>query len=319
MSTTPLLPPPVAKGYRIGIVTVSAPEPAANPDLFARGVNALAALGFDPVIAAHATGRHGYRAGNTADLLDDFHSMIADKTITAVVCAGGGKNANRLLAGLDFPRIRQHPKAIVGVSDPSLLLNAITARAGLVTFHGPSVMWDFASEDAPAETQDHFTAMLAGRPSAGRIAAPLTWSRRGAAKGHLVAGCLSSLRCLLGTPWEPKWDGAILAIEDAFKSVELLDQTLTHFGDCGVLDRIAGLIVGETVSCDPSSGVTVQDMVEDLCSGYRWPLAHGLPYGHTPLKCTLPIGAKVRMDSEGRQPLTVIGPWTASRQDGAGL
>ncbi|MFJ5546776.1 LD-carboxypeptidase [Streptomyces sp. NPDC093225] len=315
MSTTPLLPAPAIKGDRIGIVTVSAPEPAADPGIFDRGVEALAALGFEPVVAPNATGQSGYRAGNSRTLLEDFHSLIADDTVTAVVCAGGGKSANRLLSGLDFNLIRRHPKAIVGVSDPSLLLNAITAETGLVTFHGPSVMWDLASEDAPATTAAHFTAVLAGRPSAGRIPAPLTWSRTGATEGHLVAGCLSSLRCLLGTPWEPLWDGAVLAIEDAFKSVEVLDQALTHFRDCGVLDRITGLIVGEAVSCDPSGGVTLTEMIEDLCDGYDWPIAHGLPYGHTPLKYTLPIGATVRLDSSGRQALTVVSPWTA-RQEG---
>ncbi|MFG2986233.1 LD-carboxypeptidase [Streptomyces sp. NPDC048258] len=310
MRTTPLLPAPVVKGDRIGIVTVSAAEPAANPEVFDRGLNALVVLGFEPVIAPHATGQAGYRAGDTASLLNDFHSLIADDTITAVVCAGGGKNANRLLSGLDLDLIRRNPKAIVGVSDPSLLLNAITARIGLVTFHGPSVMWDLAAEDAPTATAEHFTAMLSGRPSAGRIDAPLTWSRGGTAEGHLIAGCLSSLRCLLGTPWEPKWEGAILAVEDAFKNVEVLDQTLTHFRDCGVLDQIAGLVIGEPVACDPSAGITLTEMVEDLADGYHWPLAHGLPYGHTPLKHTLPVGATVRLDASAEHPLTIASAWT---------
>ncbi|MEV6681206.1 LD-carboxypeptidase [Streptomyces erythrochromogenes] len=314
MSTTPRLAAPLAKGDRIGIVTVSAPEPAADPAIFDRGIAALTAHGFEPVLGARVSGRAGYRAGTSAELLDDFHTMIADETIAAVVCAGGGKSANRLLSGLDFPLIAAHPKAIVGVSDTSLLLNAITARAGLVTFHGPSVMWDWA-QDGPAETAEHFTALLSGRPSAARIDAPLNWTRAGAAEGHLVAGCLSSLRCLLGTPWEPVWDGALLVIEDAFKSTEVLDQALTHFRDCGVLDRIAGLMVGETVGCEPTAGITVAEMVDEVGQDYAWPLAHGLPFGHTPLKVTLPIGATARMDADSEHPLTITSPWTADRKE----
>ncbi|MFI7174785.1 LD-carboxypeptidase [Streptomyces spororaveus] len=314
MNTTPRLPAPLGKGDRIGIVTLSAPEPAADPAAFERGVAALTARGFEPVLGAHALGRSGYRAGSTTDLLDDFHAMIADDTIAAVVCAGGGKNTNRLLSGLDYPLIAAHPKAIVGVSDASLLLNAITARTGLVTVHGPSVMWDWA-QDGPAETFEHFTAVLYGRPDAARIDAPLTWTRAGVAEGHLVAGCLSSLRCLLGTPWEPLWDGALLVIEDAFKPTDLLDQALTHFRDCGVLDRIAGLIVGESVGCEPTAGITVAEMVDEVCRDYGWPLAHGLPYGHTPLKVTLPIGATARLDADAEHPLALTSPWTATRQE----
>ncbi|MDX2394102.1 LD-carboxypeptidase [Streptomyces sp. DK15] len=314
MSTAPRLAAPLSKGDRIGVVTVSAPEPAADPAIFDRGIAALAARGFEPVLGTHVSSRAGYRAGTSAELLDDFHSMIADETIAGVVFAGGGKSANRLLSGLDFPLIAAHPKAIVGVSDPSLILNAITAHTGLVTFHGPSVMWDWA-QNGPAETAEHFTALLSGRPSAARIDAPLTWTRAGAAEGDLVAGCLSSLRCLLGTPWEPVWDGALLVIEDAFKSTEVLDQALTHFRDCGVLDRIAGLIVGEPVGCEPTAGITVADMVDEVCQDYAWPLAHGLPYGHTPLKVTLPIGASARMDADAEHPLTITSPWTADRKE----
>ncbi|MGW0770817.1 S66 peptidase family protein [Streptomyces sp. NPDC002676] len=311
MSTARVLPAPLAKGDRIGIVTVSAPEPAQNPDQFARGLEALRDRGFEPVTADHALDTHGYRAGNESALLNDFHSFIADPDIAAVVCAGGGKNANRLLRGLDYTLIGAHPKPIVGVSDPTVLLNAITARTGMPTFHGPAVLWDFGSADAPAATGDHFTAVLAGEAQAARINAPLGWARTGSAQGPLVAGCLSSLRCLLGTVWEPNWRGAVLAWEDAFKPIEQLDQTLTHFRDCGVLDQISGMVVGELLGCEPSGGTDAQQMVTDLCAEYDFPVAVGLPFGHTPLKHTLPIGAEVLLDSTAEHALTITSPWTS--------
>ncbi|MGW2331617.1 S66 peptidase family protein [Streptomyces sp. NPDC001700] len=317
MSTARLLPAPLTKGDRIGIVTVSAPEPAQHQDAFARGVEALRNRGFETVTAEHALDVHGYRAGSEAKLLKDFHTYIADPNIAAVVCAGGGKNANRLLSGLDFPLIAAHPKPIVGVSDPSLLLNAITARANVVTFHGPSVLWDWGAEDAPPTTGDHFTSVLADRAQAGRIDAPLAWARPGTADGHLVAGCLSSLRCLLGTPWEPLWHGAIFVWEDAFKPVETLDQTLTHFRDAGVLDKISGMVVGELLGCEPSGGLGATEMVMDLCGEYGFPIAFGLPFGHTPLKYTLPIGAGARLDSGAEHGLTITSPWTATPLGGA--
>ncbi|AOR35817.1 hypothetical protein BFF78_36365 [Streptomyces fodineus] len=310
MSTARLLPAPLAKGGRIGIVTVSAPEPAAHPEIFDRGVERLSGRGYEPVIAPHAATRDGYRAGSEAQLVDDLHAFISDPAIDAVVCAGGGKNANRLLRGLDYGLIAAHPKPIVGVSDPSLLLNAITARTGMPTFHGPAVLWDWGSDDSPAATGDHFAAVLAGDTGAARIDAPLAWARAGSAQGHLVAGCLSSLRCLLGTVWEPDWNGAVLAWEDAFKPVELLDQTLTHLRDRGVLDQIAGMVVGELVNCEPSGGLGAHEMVMDLCAEYTFPVAFGLPFGHTPLKNTLPIGAEVLLDSDAEHALTITSPWT---------
>ncbi|MFE3558732.1 hypothetical protein ACFXKW_28310 [Streptomyces sp. NPDC059193] len=54
---------------------------------------------------------------------------------------------------------------------------------------------------------ERFTAMLSGGSSAARIDAPLTWTRPGSAEGRLISGRLSSPRCLIGTPWESRWDG----------------------------------------------------------------------------------------------------------------
>ncbi|MEU2720210.1 hypothetical protein [Streptomyces smyrnaeus] len=48
-------------------------------------------------------------------------------------------------------------------------------------------------------TAEHFVAVLEGRPGASQIKTPLTWLRPGRTASHLVAGGLSSLRCLLGT------------------------------------------------------------------------------------------------------------------------
>ncbi|SEM81507.1 S66 peptidase family protein [Streptacidiphilus jiangxiensis] len=303
------LPAAAVKGDRIGVITVSAPEPHQHPDTYVQGIEVLRGRGFEIVEAPGARGAHGYRAGDEKQLLADLYTMLENPTVAAVVCAGGGWNANRLLRHLDAARIAANPKPIVGVSDPTLLLNAITARTGIPTFHGPAVIWDLGNPDAPAHTADHFLSVLAGRPEAARIDAPLAWLRPGRARGHLVAGCLSSLHSLLGTRWEPDWDGAIFAWEDAFKSVEILDQVLTHFRDCGVLDRIAGMVVGEPVAVEPSGGWGLMEMVADVCDGYAFPIATGLPFGHTPTKWTLPIGATVRIDAEAQVPMLIESPW----------
>ncbi|MEU7031489.1 LD-carboxypeptidase [Streptomyces sp. NPDC046275] len=309
MSPDRPLPRPLAQGDWIGVVTLSAPEPALNPEPFARGLDTLQNLGFHTQVADHAAGRHGYRVGTEAELLHDFHALVADPGIDAIVVAGGGKSANRLLRGLDFTLLAAHPKPIVGVSDPTVLLNAITARTGMPTFHGPSVVWDFGAADCPQATLDHFVAALTGDPAALRIDAPLDFARPGTAQGHLVAGCLSSLRCLLGTPYEPDWNGAVLVWEDAFKSVDVLDQALTHFRDCGALERIAGMVVGDLVGCETAGGWDAREMVMDVCAEYAFPIAFGLPFGHTPLKHTLPIGADVVLDPAAEHALTLSPIW----------
>ncbi len=307
-----ILPPALTSGDRIGIITSSAPEPFTDPAWFERGLTTLKGAGFDVVVAPTTTQEFGYRAAPEQQILADLDAFVRDPDVTGIVFAGGGKNSNRLLGGLDLGTLVQHPKVIVGVSDPTVLLNAITAKTGLITFHGPSVVWDWGSEQVNELTARHFVQMAGGDQTAGRFdGTALSVLRPGQAEGHLVAGCLSAVRNLLGTPFEPDWDGAIFAWEDVSKPIELLDATLTHFRDCEVLDRISGMVVGELVNCEDSRGWGVEAMLHDLCDGYDFPILTGLPFGHTSTKYTLPIGVQVRIDTNSSTPLQVTGPWVS--------
>ncbi|WP_063002565.1 S66 peptidase family protein [Nocardia mikamii] len=305
-------PPALKPGDRIGVVTSSAPEPFTDADWFERGLTALKAAGFDVVVSETARQEFGYRAAPEQPILADLHAFIRDSTIKGIVFAGGGKNSNRLLGGLDYTTLGRHPKVIVGVSDPTAILNAITAQTGLVTFHGPSVVWDWGSPEPDQLTVQHFVRMVGGEAAAGLLKdAPVTVLRPGTAEGPLVAGCLSAVRNLLGTPYEPSWDGAVFAWEDVGKPIEQLDATLTHFRDLGVLDRISGMVVGELVNCENSRGWGATAMLHDLADSYDFPILTGLPFGHTSTKYTLPIGARVQIDTNSRAPLQVVGPWAS--------
>lgn len=69
---------------------------------------------------------------------EDINEMFKDKNIKAIFCAMGGFNCNAVFDYLDFELIKNNPKIICGYSDPTSLINAIYAKTGLVTFHGPN-------------------------------------------------------------------------------------------------------------------------------------------------------------------------------------
>lgn len=295
-------PRPLYPGATIGVLSVSAPEPVTGRDFFDRGLQVLKDRGHDVILAEHTRRHVGYRTADEASLAADLHQLFASDDVDAIICAGGGVNANRLLRHLDWETFREHPKPLVGVSNPTVLLNAITHHTGLITFHGPSVIWDLGAPDgAPAVTEESLWTLLETNDDSHEVALPegVTWLRPGELSGRLVAGNLTSLQGLLGTPHEPDWDGAILAWEDIAKPVNRLDMILTHFRDTGVFDRISGMIVGQLVSCEPNDGVTAEDMLLDLLDDFDIPILTGLPFGHTPQKVTLPIGATLTASPTG--------------------
>lgn len=215
-------PKPLQTGATIGVLSVSAPEPATEAAVFTRGVAALKARGYEVVLGKHTAEQQGYVTASGDALAADLHELFTNEPVSAIICAGGGVNANRLLHHLSWDIISNHPKALVGVSNPTVLLNAITEQTGLITFHGPSVVWDFGAENgAPELTSTHFWGLLESREPTYEVAVQDNWRwlRGGELSGHVIAGNLASLQGLLGTPYEPKWDNAVLCWEDVAKPV----------------------------------------------------------------------------------------------------
>ena len=289
-------PVPLDPHAAIGVVSVAAPEPVSDPDFFDRGIEAIKSSGHEVVLGSHVLSRSGYRSGSAEELASDIHAHFADPAVGAVICAGGGINANRLTRFLDFNLITRNPKPFVGVSNPTILLNAVTARTGLITFHGPSVVWDFGAKDGmPKNTETMFWELLSCKDDEYAVpeSSEWTWLRPGAIAGRLIGGNLTSIQGLLGTPNEPNWEGAVLFWEDIAKPNNRLDMMLTHFRDAGVLDKISGMVVGQLVSCDPTDGVATSAMLMDLLAEHDFPILVEVPFGHTADKITMPIGASL--------------------------
>lgn len=292
----PIRPAALKPDATIGVVSVAAPEPVSDPAFFDRGVEAIRATGREVVLADHTRSRSGYRAGSAEDLAGDIHALFEDPNVGAVIAAGGGINANRLTRFLDYELIARNPKPFIGVSNPTILLNAITARTGMITFHGPSVVWDFGSEDGmPKDTATSFWELLACTDDIYKVPESSQWSwlRPGTLAGPLLGGNLTSIQGLLGTPNEPNWDGAVLFWEDIAKPINRLDMMLTHFRDAGVLDKISGMVVGQLVSCEPSDGVNCKEMLLDVLAEQDFPILMEVPFGHTADKVTIPVGANL--------------------------
>jgi len=284
----------------IGIVTPSEPI---NDEDFDHAISFLNELGFHTLVGPHARCRRGHLAGTDDARASDLMSMFLDDTVDAIFCAAGGANSGRLLPLLDYDTIQSHPKIFMGMSDPTALLCGIHARTGLITFHGPVVQYNM-TEPMPELTEHYFRQGLFTNRPVGAVPeiGPKNVLRPGRARGRLIGGNLTTLQQLLGTPYEPDWDGAVLFWEDVCEQPHTLDAKLTHFRNAGVFDRIAGMIVGVLESCeeqDYENMPPLQEIVLELTRSATFPIITEVPLGHTPEKITLPIGALAEIDTAG--------------------
>lgn len=199
--------------------------------------------------------------------------------------------------------IASNPKVIVGLSDPTVLLCAILTRCHLVTFHGPVVQFDMSWHYTPFTEEFMRKALFSSEPIGpipGLGSANVL--RPGTARGPLIGGNLTSLQLLLGTPFEPEWEGRILFWEDIFEQPHSLDAKLTHFQSAGVFDQIAGMVIGTLVECNEEeypSCPPMQEIVLRLCHEYDFPILWAVNLVHTKDKITVPLGVPAEIDSSG--------------------
>ena len=291
-------PPRLQPGDLIGVVS---PAAAVQEDKLRRGCQALEALGFTVRVGAHALDRHRFLAGTDVERAQELSQMFADPAVRAIFCSRAGYGSGRLLPLLDLPVLSQQPKIFLGYSDVTLLLNAFVQRAGLVCFHGPLAASELAGTFS-ARSQAHLFRLLMegrGEPS---IAFP-TVVQSGTGEGRLLGGCLSVLVATLGTPFAIDTTGCVLFIEDVDERPYRIDRMLTQLKQAGKLDHLAGVIFGEMIGCweDKQDPTLLLDVIRDCFADYTYPIGFGLPAGHGGENFALPLGTRVRLDTEQRE------------------
>ena len=293
---TPLrLPPPLAPGSRVALISPAGPL-AGDADL-ARAESNARAMEWEPVVSPNARTRHGYLAGGDALRLADLNAAIRDPDIHGIWCIRGGYGAMRLLADVDYDALRRAPKPVIGYSDITALHCAIRARCDVGSYHGPnarSELTGFARESLARATRRD------GDPFAG--APPLPLRREGSAAGPLVGGNLSLLCALIGTPYAPAFDDAILVIEDVSEPLYRIDRMLHQLILSGALSRVAGLCIGSfTERGDESDDAprSLDVLFDEAAAHVRGPVAVSAPIGHLADQWTLPLGARVELSARG--------------------
>ena len=77
----------------------------------------------------------------------------------------------------------------------------------------------------------------------------------GRARGRLVGGNLTVLTALVGSPYVPSFDGAILFLEDVREDIYRVDRMLTQLRLAGLLGRVRGFVFGSCSKCGPGGGL----------------------------------------------------------------
>jgi muramoyltetrapeptide carboxypeptidase len=300
-----LIPQKIVRGDTIGIVSTSSPTTSDELDhmtLYFEG------LGFPVKLGTNVLADSGFLAGSAEGRAADFNAMLHSPSVRMIVTSMGGSGAEHLLPLIDYEAITADPKIIAGLSNPAILLNAITAKTGVPTFHGPNGV-EFGHGPLTKFTEDNFWPLVTGEislPHSYSVQEEMKVVRSGhAVEGPIIGGHLKTIQRLIGTPWAPDWKDTILFLEEYEVVFSDVDKILTHFKLAGILDSIKGLIFGQPVLCEHVLVENLEEVLLRVCAKHHFPIVSNVPIGHTDDKITVPLGCRVKLDP-GRRSLELL-------------
>jgi muramoyltetrapeptide carboxypeptidase len=311
---------PLRDGGTIGVSAPSGPYFNAS-DVF-RPKEWWESKGYTVRLLDGVWSRDDYEAGPPEKRAEDLHTLFTDPEVDVIQVLWGGTGAIRVLEHLDFDLIAANPKALMGYSDITNLHVALRQEAGLATLHGPglgsmgypertSFTWDSAraafrdggAGHVPDDPDDPYRRTIVG----------------GRATGPIVGGNLFTFVHLLGTPWEPAFDDAILFIEEVHEPAYVIEIHLDQLRLAGKLNRLAGVVVGELKDCDWSESRpeaprnrSIEDVLERCLAPLGVPMLYKLPLGHGKHLATIPLGVQATLDADART-LTIDEPGVRAR------
>jgi muramoyltetrapeptide carboxypeptidase len=263
--------------------------------------NILKGFGFNVIHGKTLKERFGYFAGTDDLRANELNELFANKNVKGIFCMKGGWGCARLLDKLDYSIIEKNPKVLIGFSDITTLLIAITAKTGLITFHGPvgNSGWnDFTKSVFLNIIMTPKSFEFPENPPSENTPVVIN---PGKASGELIGGNLTVLSALMGSAYLPDWKNKILFLEEAKEEPYSIDRMLTQLKLCGVLNSISGFVFGKCAKClaeEPLKAFTFHEVIMQHIQPLGNPAFYGAMIGHIENKLTVPLGIKATMNAE---------------------
>ena len=260
-----------------------------------KGIEIWSSKGYDIVLGKSWNACHGYLAGTDDQRLNDLLEALQNPECKAIMPLRGGYGCVRLFETKQLNTLlAKHPKWIIGFSDITVLLWKL-ASINIQSIHGP-VLTTLCNE--PNWSIERLFTYIQGSnlpPLKGK-----GWGG-GISQGILLPANLTVATHLLGTPLQPSFNGAILALEDIGEDPYRIDRILTQWKLMGILHKIHGIVLGSFSQCNTFSknpSWTVEEVLRNRLSDLNIPIVSNLPFGHGKVNAILPVGINVVINGD---------------------
>lgn len=331
-------PRPLTIGSGIGVTAPS--SGLSEPVHFARldlVMSELSAHGFIMVEGRCLRANHKHVSASAAERIKDLETLWGNPMLRAIIPPWGGELLIDMLGELDFERLgaSDDPKWLLGYSDISTLLFAITLTTDIATAHGTNLM-DLIESQTDVLTQaclshlqtkpgERFEQRSAARyqetwpswkPEVGvpfALTEPSEWKSLRARtterfSGRVIGGCLDTLVHLVGTPYgrlpdfhaRYREDGVVLFLENCEQSPPNVARSLWQMRYADWFRDLRGIVFGRSSGpdADTDSDLSQREAIESVVGSLDVPLLFDADIGHKPPQMLLINGALASFELE---------------------
>ncbi|MDX8338225.1 LD-carboxypeptidase [Draconibacterium sp. IB214405] len=253
--------------------------------------------GYKVILGEHVFAQHFQFAGTDEQRAADVQEALDDPDCDAIICSRGGYGTVRIIDRLDFTQFLENPKWLVGFSDITILHSRMH-NLEVPTIHGVMPRYFFDEEGAPREDLMSMMKLIKGEGISYNVDAT-EFDRPGTASGQLVGGNLSIVNSLHGTKYDIDTDGKILFLEDIDEFLYHTDRMVHQLKMSGMLDNLAGLILGDFTDMKDNEspfGQTVHEIFAEAVKEFDYPVCFGFPGGHDKKNLALAFGLEWEME-----------------------
>ena len=322
--------PFLEKGTRVG---VTAPSSGVKPEmhgLLKDAIKSMEKKGFKVVCGDTPWNQRKASSAPARIRADEFNSMMEDDRIGLIIPPWGGELLMEIFEYIDFDKIIE--KWVMGYSDTSLLLLAITLRTGIATAHGTNLI-DLRGEISDETTEkwrevlttktnesvlQHSSTMYQREwdfenptPHIFHLNEKTYWkstqSGKVQMKGRLLGGCVDTVRHIVGTPYGDvqgfrethiKGDPIIWFLENCDLSTTDLRRSLVQMKLAGWFEGCSGILFGRSAANEPVDDYEVEDVYNQLSEELKIPVVYDIDCGHVPPQITFVNGSYSEVEVE---------------------
>ncbi|UWE05022.1 S66 family peptidase [Laceyella sacchari] len=320
--------PSFKTGMTIGITAPSSGVPTELHAVLDSSIRRLEERSFHIVCGETAFTQEKAKSASAKKRAAEFNRMMSDDQIQAIIPPWGGELLIEILEHVDFEKMKN--KWVLGYSDTSVLLLAITLTTGIATAHGPNLVdlrgeyWDettgawldVLSTERGASILQYSSTKYQEKwqhdnptPCLFHLTEPTHWKvishTKAKVQGRLLGGCVDVIRHLIGTPYGDvgKFRKAFIDGEPIlwfFENCELvttdLRRSLVQMKLAGWFEGCSGILFGRSSANQPVQGYTVEDVYQELADELQVPVIYDMDCGHVPPQITFINGAYAEVE-----------------------